>query len=123
MVRFSSVLTFIYLLLSIFFLMKSSAEFYTSKEESKTFDDVLSENSYLYDQEPPSKLYEEEESILKDEKISDKEIDESDRYDRYNQELTSNLYGEEETDGKRGFRQNHGCEIYFFVILKLITTV
>ena len=94
--------------------MKSSAEFYTSKEESKTFDDVLSENSYLYDQEPPSKLYEEEESILKDEKISDKEIDESDRYDRYNQELTSNLYGKDETGGKRGFRQIGNLKFEFF---------
>ena len=105
MVRFSSVFTLIYLLLSIIFLLKSSAEFYTSKEESKTYDDFLSESSYIHDQEPPSKLYEEEELNLNDEKISDKEIDESDRYDRYNQELTSNLYGEEETDEKHGFRQ------------------
>ena len=91
--------------------MKSSAEFYTSKEESKTYDDFLSENSYTYDQEPPSKLYEEEEPNLNDEILSDKEINESDGNDEYNQELTSKLNGEDKTDGKDGFRQM--CNLKF----------
>ena len=89
MVRCSSVLTFIYVLLNIFFLVNSSAEFYASKEESRTYDDFLSENSFyasdgddVYDPEPPSKLYEEKESNSNDEIISDEEIDESDGNDR-----------------------------------------
>ena len=109
--RASSVLTLIYLLLSVFFLMKSSSEFYPSKEESKTYDDFLSESSYINDQEPPSKLYEEEELNLNDEIISDKEIDES------NEELTSKLYGEEETDETRGFRQIGNLKFEFLDLL------
>ena len=120
MARFSSVLTFIYLLLSIFFLMKSSAEFYPSKEESKTYDDFLSENSLyesdtddIYDEELPSQLYEEEESNPNDKIISDKEIDDSEGYDWYNQELPSRLYREEDSDGKRGFRQIGNLKLKF----------
>ena len=99
--------------------MKSSAEFYTSKDGSKTYDDFLSENSYTYDQEPPSKLYEEEEPNLNDEITSDKEIDESDGNDRNNQEITSKLNGEDETDGKDGFRQNCNLEFEFLDSLSL----
>ena len=69
--------------------MNSSAEFYTSKEESRNYDDFQSENSFyasdgddIYDQKPPSKLYEEEESNSNDEILSDEEIDESDGHDR-----------------------------------------
>ena len=124
MARFSSVLTFIYLLLSIFFLMKSSTECYTSKEESKTYDDFLSENSLyesdtddIYDEESPSKSYEEEKINPNDKIISDKEIDDSEGYDWYNQELPSRSYGEEETEGKRGFRQIGNLKLKFLDLL------
>ena len=91
--------------------MISSSEFYPTKEESKTDDDFLSENSYIYDQETPSKLYEEQESNLNDEIISDKEIDES------NEELTSKLFGEEEADETRGFRQIGNLKFEFLDLL------
>ena len=100
--------------------MKSSAEFYTSKEESKTYGDFLSENSLYesytddtYDEESHSKLYEEERSNSNDMIISDNEIDDSERYDLNDQELPSRLYGEEKTDGKRGFRQIGNVELKF----------
>ena len=119
MVRFSSVLTFIYVLLNIFFLVNSSAEFYASKEESRTYDDFLSENSFYesdgddrYNQKLSSRSYEEEEVNTEEESNSYDEIRpyketfESDEHDRSIQDLPSKLHRDEETDAIRGFRRN-----------------
>lgn len=112
MIRCSSILNLIYLLLCIIFLMQSSAEIYKDNEELKSYDDFLSENAFYesdeddrYNEELFSKLYEEEESKPYDEIISDREIYESDGHDRYDQDQPSKLYEEEETDASRGFRQ------------------
>ena len=119
MVEFCSFLICSYLLLCIFILIKSSAEFYQNNEEFKPYHAVLTEEeiyetdgSDRYDQEQPSKYYEE------------KEIYEPDGNERYNQELPSKSYGEEEADKIRGFRQNGNIDflplsIYFESFTKI----
>ena len=106
-----SVLTFIYLLLCIFFLMKSSAESFED-EGLRYYDDFQSEDSFFesdgddrYNPELSSEFYDEEKLKPNDEIISERNFFESDEHDRYNQEPSSNVYGEEETNGKRGYRQ------------------
>ena len=122
MMELSSFLICSYLLLCIFILIQSSAEFYQNNEEFKPYDPVLTEEeiyesdgSDRYDQEQPSKYYEE------------KEIYEPDGNERYNQELPSKSYGEEKAYKIRGFRQNGNIDflppfIYFetFTKVKLV---
>ena len=119
MVRFSTVQTFIHLLMCIFFVTKSSAESYKDNEGFNSYDDFLSENSFYesdgdgrYIQELFSRSYEkeevntEEESNSYDEIRPYKETFESDEHDRSIQDLPSKLYRDEETDAIRGFRRN-----------------
>ena len=101
MVEFSYFLICSYLLLCIFILNQSSAEFHQNNEEFIPYDTVpteeeihKSDDSDRYYQEQPSKYYEE------------KEVYEPDGYERYNQELPSKSYGEEKANKIRGFRQN-----------------
>ena len=105
----------------ILILIQSSAELYQNNEELEPYDAVPTEEEIYesdgpdrYDQEQPSKYYEE------------KEIYEPDGYDRDNQELSSKSYGEEEADKIRGFRQNGNIDflppfIYFESFTKIST--
>ena len=133
MVRFSTVQTFIHLLMCTFFVTKLSAKSYKDNEGFNSYDDFLSENSFYesdrdgrYNQELSSRSYEEEEVNTEEESNSYDEIRpyketfESDEHDRNNQDVPSESYREEETDAIRGFRRsgnlNFMIHLFYFTL-------